>query len=204
MAPNCTAIAKSALIPIDNNFRPLRLGDFRGQREMRRRRLLDRRNAHQAGNLQPIVLAAGAQKSVGIFRQHAGLLRFGAGIDFGEQQADAGSAARSPWPKPRTGLAGRRCGSRRTAPPPPWPCWIAAGRSDAARCPGVRLSAPAISPSPPAPGFRRTLSARPRSPARSPPAPKVFDTAIKVTGWEAPALLRASSNSARTFASRDA
>ena len=43
------------------------------------------------------------------------------------------------------------------------------------------LAAPAIWPWPPAPGSRRTPAGRPRSPARSRPPSKVFDTATSVT-----------------------
>ena len=45
----------------------------------------------------------------------------------------------------------------------------------------VPAAAAAISPSPPARGSRRTRAGRRRSPARSRPAPNVFDTATRVT-----------------------
>ena len=119
-------------------LQPVARGDLGGQREMRRRRLVGRRNAHQPGDRQPVVVAAARQERVGVLRQHAGLLRLGAGVDLDEQQRPCGPAWRSPWPAPRTGSAGRPNGWRRTAPPPPSPCSIAAGRSCAARCPDVR------------------------------------------------------------------
>ena len=50
----------------------------------------------------------------------------------------SGPAGRSPSPKPRTGSAGRRNGWRRTAPPPPSPCWTAGARPNGARSPGCR------------------------------------------------------------------
>ena len=49
-------------------LQPVARGDLRGQREMRRRRIVDRRNAHQAGNFQPIFsrqLAMKASASAG-------------------------------------------------------------------------------------------------------------------------------------------
>src|SRR6516225_9006690 len=52
---------------------------------MRGRRLSDRRNAHESRDREPISLAAGFQKIVGRFRQHPGLLWFGARIDLDEQ-----------------------------------------------------------------------------------------------------------------------
>ena len=120
-------------MPIDSSFSPLRRGDLGGQREMRRRRFVGRRDAHQAGDREPVGLAAGLEEVVGGFRQDAGLLRLGAGIDLDEQQRAAGPAGRSPAPAPRTGSAGRANGSRRTAPPRRAPCSTAAGRRDAAR-----------------------------------------------------------------------
>ena len=48
-----------------------------------------RRNAHQPGHGQPAGLAARGEEGIGILRQHAGLLRLGAGIYFGKQQRRA-------------------------------------------------------------------------------------------------------------------
>ena len=109
------------------------------------------------------------QKRVGVLRQHAGLLRLGAGVDLDEQQRLSALACRSPSPAPRTGLAGRPNGWRRTAPPLPWPCSIASGPIRCSSRPGCfAMQRPAIWPWPPARGFRRTRAGRRRSPARSP------------------------------------
>ena len=51
---------------------------------MRRRGLVVRGNAHQAGNGEPVAVAARLQEGIGILRQHPGLLRLSAGIDFDE------------------------------------------------------------------------------------------------------------------------
>ena len=47
VAPNAIAVAKSALIPMESSFSPLRAAILAVEREMRRRRLLERRDAHQ-------------------------------------------------------------------------------------------------------------------------------------------------------------
>ena len=53
-------------------------GDLGGQREMRRRRLIHRRDAHQAGYLQPIGVATGGDEGVGFAGRDARpLLGFG-------------------------------------------------------------------------------------------------------------------------------
>jgi len=49
-------------------FQPVVRSDFRGQREMRRRRFVDRRDAHQAGNHQAIFLPAARNEGVGFVR----------------------------------------------------------------------------------------------------------------------------------------
>ena len=115
---------------------PVARGDFRGERKMRRRRLVERRNAHQPVDRQPVIVRQLAQERVGILRQHAGLLRLGAGIDLDKQQRRARSCF-GDFLRQRLarGSAGRANGWRRTARPPPSPCSIAAARSDAARCP---------------------------------------------------------------------
>ena len=59
--------------------------DLRGQREMRRRRIVDRRNAHQPGNFQAIFVAAGRDEGVRLIRRHARLLRLLAGVELHEQ-----------------------------------------------------------------------------------------------------------------------
>ena len=45
-------------------------------------------NAHQAGNWNLVLVPAGFEEGVGIFRQHAGFLRLGAGIDLNVATAD--------------------------------------------------------------------------------------------------------------------
>ncbi len=85
VAPNWIAVAKSALMPIDRFFKPVARGDLRGQREMRRRRIVDRRNAHQAGNLQTVFLAAAGNEGVGLAWSDARLLRLLAGVELDEQ-----------------------------------------------------------------------------------------------------------------------
>ncbi len=61
------------------------LGDLRGQREMRRRRLIDRRDAHQPGDQKAILLAAAPDEIIGLGRGDAGLLRLLAGVELHEQ-----------------------------------------------------------------------------------------------------------------------
>jgi hypothetical protein len=53
---------------------------------MRPRRLVERRNAHQPRNGQAVDRAALVEKRVSVLRQHAGLLRLGAGVDLDQQQ----------------------------------------------------------------------------------------------------------------------
>ena len=89
VAPNAIAMAKSALIPIDSNLSPLRLAIFAVSAKCGAGASFDRRNAHQARHRQAVAVAAGGEKSVGLLRQHAGLLRLGAGIDLDEQQRTA-------------------------------------------------------------------------------------------------------------------
>ena len=195
------AAAKSALMPIDKSFSPLRARDLGGEREMRPRRFLERRNAHQPGNRQAVFVAAGGEKRIGVLRQHAGLLRLGAGIDLDEQQRRDAPAWRSPSPAPRTGSAGRPNEWRRTAPPPPWPCWIAAGRSDAARVPacfsssGGHLALASCTRFSPNTRWPASITGSIAS------APNVFDTAISVTSaGSRPASRQARAISARTLA----
>ena len=105
------------------------LGDLRGQRKMRRRRLLGRRNAHQAGDRQAILVAAGGEKAVGTSAGSTpAFCGFLAGIDLDEEQQACAPAGRSPCRAPRPGSPGRPSGWRRTAPPPRAPCSIAACR----------------------------------------------------------------------------
>ena len=181
VAPNAIAVAKSALIPIDSSFRPLRAAILAASAKCGAGASSNGGMHIRPAIVEAVGLAAGLDEGVGVVRQHARLLRLLAGVDLDEQRADGGPAWRSPSPAPPRCLAGRPNGSRRTARPHPSPCWIAAARSGAARCPDARRAAPAISPSPPARGSRRTRAGPPRSPARSPRRRNVFDTAISVT-----------------------
>ena len=133
---------------------------------MRRRRLVGRRNAHQPADREPIVVAAARQERIGVLRQHAGLLRLGAGVDLDEQQRPAALLG---------DLLGQRLAQAR-------PVDRMDGVEQRHRLLGLvrlqrpdhvqlkarraRHAAPAISPWPPARGSRRTPSARRRSPAR--------------------------------------
>ena len=62
------------------------LRDFCGQRKMRPRSLVERRNAHEAGDCQPILIATRRQECIGILRQDTGFLRLRTGIDFGKER----------------------------------------------------------------------------------------------------------------------
>jgi len=59
-------------------------GDLAQQREMQRWFLVDRRNTHQPGNRQPVLVTAGGDESIGVFRRDTCLLRLAAGIDLYE------------------------------------------------------------------------------------------------------------------------
>jgi hypothetical protein len=59
--------------------------DLGCQREMRRRGIVDRRDAHQAGNDEAIFLAAACNEGVGLAGRDAGLLRLLAGVQLDEQ-----------------------------------------------------------------------------------------------------------------------
>ena len=58
VAPKRTATSKSALMPIDSRGQPVALRDLRKEREMRRRGLVGRRDAHQAIDRKPVCCAA--------------------------------------------------------------------------------------------------------------------------------------------------
>ena len=64
--------------------RPLRCGHLGQQREMQRRLLVDRRDAHQPDHRQLVHVAAGGDEGVEIGRQDARLLRLLAGVDLDE------------------------------------------------------------------------------------------------------------------------
>src|ERR1035437_789054 len=68
---------------------PVAPRDLSGEREMRARRFVERRNAQQPGNGQAVGRAALVEKRVGVLRQHAGLLRLGAGVDLDQQKRRA-------------------------------------------------------------------------------------------------------------------
>jgi len=53
VAPNWIAVAKSALMPMDKFFNPLRAAILAVSAKVRRRRLVDRRDAHQAEMARP-------------------------------------------------------------------------------------------------------------------------------------------------------
>ena len=60
-------------------------GDLAKQREVQRRLLVDRRNAHQAAHRQRQLLSAGPHQAIGLFRHDAGFLRLFAGVHLDEQ-----------------------------------------------------------------------------------------------------------------------
>src|ERR1700758_2702518 len=60
-------------------------GDFCRQREMRRRRLVNGRDAHQAGNHEPIIVATALDERIRLLWRDARLLRLLAGIELHEQ-----------------------------------------------------------------------------------------------------------------------
>ena len=59
--------------------------NFGREGEMRPRDLLERRDAHQPGDGQPIAFPAGLDERVGVFGQNPRLLRFSPGIDLDEK-----------------------------------------------------------------------------------------------------------------------
>ena len=166
-------------MPIDRTVRPLRFAIVVSSAKCGEGGSSDRRDAHQARDRGRNGRGRRREKR-GIRRRDAAFLRLLAGVDLNEQARFCGPAlaisfasasARHP--------GGRRSRSRRTAPPPLAPCWIAAGRSGAARHRGSARAGPAICPSPPGRGSRRRPAARQPAPADA-VAPKVFDTA---TSW---------------------
>src|SRR3954447_24504565 len=72
---------------------PVTRRDLSGQREMRRRRLVERRNAHQPRYLKAVAVAAACDEGVGFGWRYAGLLRLLAGIELDEQLRKALLAA---------------------------------------------------------------------------------------------------------------
>ena len=83
-------------------LQPVTLGDLGGQREMRRRRVVDRRNAHQAGNRQAVFFAAAGYEGIRLGWGDARLLRLLAGIELNEQlRPDSACSAKTGCRKPR-------------------------------------------------------------------------------------------------------
>ena len=66
-------------------LQPVARGDLLGQREMRRRRIIDRRDAHQTGNLQAVMLAATRDEGVGLRWSDTRFLRLLARVELNEQ-----------------------------------------------------------------------------------------------------------------------
>ncbi len=127
-------------MPIDSSFRPLRAAILAVSAKCGA-------GASSAGGMhispsivEPVVVAAALQERIGVLRQHAGLLRLGAGVDLDEQQRPA--ALLGDFLRQRLAQARPvdRMDGVETAPPPPSPCSIAAARSCAAR---ARDAAPA-------------------------------------------------------------
>jgi len=171
---------KIALMPIDRFFSPLRAAIFAVSAKMRRRRLVDRRDAHQAGNHQAIFLTAARNEGVGspgampAFCGSSPVLSWtnNSGCFFCEL---------IPWLTLRKCSGGRPNEWHRTAPRPPWPCWIAAAQSDAARFPGKQSLTPATSPWLPARDFSPNMALSASIIGEIADASKVFDTAINFT-----------------------
>src|SRR6185312_17020357 len=67
-------------------------GDLGGQREVRSRRLVRRRDAHQALDRQPELAAATADEGVGLVGPRAGFLRLLAGVDLDIEARTAAGA----------------------------------------------------------------------------------------------------------------
>ena len=66
-------------------FEAVALGDLRGERKVRRRRLVQWRNAHQARHRKAVAVAAGGEKRVGLLRFDTRFLRFAAGVYLDKQ-----------------------------------------------------------------------------------------------------------------------
>ena len=132
------ASRKSALMPIDNKAQPVAARDLGHEGEMRRGRLVERRNAHQALDRQPVGRRDRRARTRRHPRGSTPAFCGSAPVLTSTNRRGAGPAARFPWRAPRRASAGRPYGSRRTAPPPRAPCWTAADRSDAARCRDAR------------------------------------------------------------------
>ena len=140
VAPNAIAVAKSALIPIESSLRPLRAAILAVSAKC---------GAGASSNggmhIRPAISRPCVSRQV----------RMNASASCGSTPAFCGSApvlistnscgcaplsARSPSPAPRRCSAGRPNGSRRTARPPPWPCWTASGPIRCSSSPGWRVA----------------------------------------------------------------
>lgn len=65
---------------------PVAASDLCRKRKMRGRSVIDRRDAHEARNRQPIIVAAGREKRISMLRLNACLLRLVTSIDLDEEQ----------------------------------------------------------------------------------------------------------------------
>ena len=104
VAPNAIAVAKSALMPMERSASPLRRAIWAVSAKCGA-------GASSSGGMhmrpeigEAVAVAAGGEKSVGVLRLHAGLLRLRAGIDLDEEKRTA---------RLRRGLLGQRRGEAR-------------------------------------------------------------------------------------------
>src|SRR5580658_4036022 len=65
--------------------KPIAAGNLCGERKVRSRSLVDRRDAHQPRNSKAVIIAARRKKGISVLRLDAGLLRLGAGVYLGEE-----------------------------------------------------------------------------------------------------------------------
>ena len=84
--PKCDRDGKIRAHPHRQQAQPVALGDLGRQGKVRRRRFVHRRQAHEAGNGEPIGCAAALQERVRIFRQDPGFLLLAPGIELHEQK----------------------------------------------------------------------------------------------------------------------
>ena len=155
--------------------------DLCREREVRRRRFVERRDAHQAGDGEAVFVAAARDEGIGVLRQHARLLRLGAGVDLDEQEGAAALPLdllrhRSADARPVDRMDGVEQADR-------LPRLVRLQRSDQVKLEAGMASRAAAATwrSPPGPGSRRRRAGRRRSPERSPRRGKVFETATRVT-----------------------
>ena len=84
VAPNCTAVSKSALMPMLRPVQAVALRDLLQKREVQGGLFVNRRYAHQSFDLERALVAAEGDKLVGLIRQNAGFLGFCSRIDLNE------------------------------------------------------------------------------------------------------------------------